>query len=66
MAAVRSFIPSGYVTSFRLRCVRAVKAIKSVDERLKVGGPATSNFIADNRHDGEIMIIKSLFSIHRI
>ena len=33
----------------------SAKAIKSVDERLKVGGPATSNFIADNRHDGEIM-----------
>lgn len=33
----------------------SVKAIKSIDKRLKVGGPATSNFIADNRHDGEIM-----------
>ena len=33
----------------------AVTAIKSVDERLKVGGPATSNFIADHRHDGEIL-----------
>lgn len=32
----------------------AAKAIKSVDSRLKVGGPATSNFIADNRHDGEV------------
>lgn len=30
-------------------------AIKSIDERLKVGGPATSNFIADHRHDGEIL-----------
>lgn len=30
-------------------------AIKSVDQRLKVGGPATSNFIADNRHDGEVL-----------
>ena len=33
----------------------AVTAIKSIDERLKVGGPATSNFIADHRHDGEIL-----------
>lgn len=30
-------------------------AIKSVDSLLKVGGPATSNFIADHRHDGEIL-----------
>lgn len=28
-------------------------AIKSVSPRLRVGGPATSNFIADQRHDGE-------------
>ncbi len=28
-------------------------AVKSVDKELKVGGPATSNFIADHRHDGE-------------
>ena len=33
----------------------AVTAIKSIDERLNVGGPATSNFIADHRHDGEIL-----------
>lgn len=33
----------------------AVTAIKSIDERLKVGGPVTSNFIADHRHDGEIL-----------
>ena len=33
----------------------AVTAIKSIDERLKVGGPATSNFIADHRHDVEIL-----------
>lgn len=30
-------------------------AVKSVDERLRVGGPATSNFIADHRHDGEVL-----------
>ena len=33
----------------------SAEAIKSVDERLKVGGPATSNFIADHRHDGEVL-----------
>lgn len=29
------------------------QALKSVDTGLRVGGPATSNFIADHRHDGE-------------
>lgn len=29
------------------------EAVKSVDPQLRVGGPATSNFIADARHDGE-------------
>lgn len=29
------------------------EAVKSVDKELRVGGPATSNFIADHRHDGE-------------
>ncbi|WP_372772873.1 hypothetical protein [Mangrovibacterium sp.] len=29
-------------------------ALKSVDERLKIGGPATSNFVPDTRFDGEI------------
>ena len=33
----------------------SVTAIKAVNEQLKVGGPATSNFIADHRHDGEIL-----------
>lgn len=28
-------------------------AVKSVNPRLRVGGPATSNFIADHRHDGQ-------------
>lgn len=32
----------------------SAKAVKSVDSRLKVGGPATSNFIADTRFDGEV------------
>ncbi|WP_372743940.1 hypothetical protein [Lutibacter sp.] len=29
-------------------------AVKSVDSRLKVGGPSTSNFVPDSRFDGEI------------
>jgi len=29
-------------------------AVKSVDKRLKVGGPSTSNFVADQRYEGEI------------
>lgn len=33
----------------------SVKAVKSVDSQLRVGGPATSNFIADKRHDGEVL-----------
>lgn len=32
----------------------SAEAVKSVDKRLKVGGPATSNFIADTRFDGEV------------
>ncbi|WP_405296712.1 GH39 family glycosyl hydrolase [Algibacter sp. Ld11] len=28
-------------------------AVKSVDQRLKVGGPSTSNFVPDTRFDGE-------------
>ena len=39
---------------FRLYKVSA-EAVKSVDSQLKVGGPATSNFIADARHNGEIL-----------
>lgn len=33
----------------------AVTAIKGVDSQLRVGGPATSNFVPDTRHDGEIL-----------
>ena len=33
----------------------AALAVKSVDSLLRVGGPATSNFIADHRHDGEVL-----------
>ena len=29
-------------------------AVKEVDARLRVGGPATSNFVADTRHDGPV------------
>ncbi len=29
------------------------EAVKSVDNKLRIGGPATSNFIADRRHEGE-------------
>ena len=32
----------------------SAEAVKRVSPELKVGGPATSNFIADARHDGEI------------
>lgn len=33
----------------------AADAIKSVNTCLKIGGPATSNFVPDARHDGEIL-----------
>ena len=33
----------------------SAEAVKSVDSQLRVGGPATSNFIADHRHDGEVL-----------
>lgn len=32
----------------------SAEAVKSVDGMLKVGGPATSNFVADNRYEGEV------------
>lgn len=32
----------------------AANAVKSVDKRLRIGGPATSNFTADTRFDGEV------------
>ncbi|WP_372753471.1 hypothetical protein [Labilibaculum sp.] len=32
---------------------QSVTAVRSVDERLKVGGPSTSNFVPDARYDGE-------------
>lgn len=38
---------------FRLYKEAAI-AVKSIDERLKIGGPSTSNYIADDRYAGEI------------
>jgi xylan 1,4-beta-xylosidase len=35
-------------------------AVKSIDPNLKVGGPATSNFVADDRFDGELEAAKSV------
>jgi xylan 1,4-beta-xylosidase len=32
---------------------QSANAVKSVDERLRIGGPATSNFVPDKRFDGE-------------
>ena len=32
---------------------RTVQAVKRVDSQLRVGGPATSNFVPDSRFDGE-------------
>ncbi|WP_372772960.1 hypothetical protein [Mangrovibacterium sp.] len=31
----------------------SVQAVRSVDSQLKVGGPSTSNFVADDRYEGE-------------
>ncbi|WP_406683258.1 hypothetical protein N1F78_11255 [Seonamhaeicola sp. MEBiC1930] len=33
---------------------QSVLAVRSVDSRLKVGGPSSSNFVADNRYEGEV------------
>ncbi|MFR9602799.1 MAG: glycoside hydrolase [Rikenellaceae bacterium] len=33
---------------------QSANAVRSVDNRLKVGGPSTTNFVADGRYDGEI------------
>ncbi|MFI3282674.1 MAG: glycoside hydrolase [Rikenellaceae bacterium] len=32
---------------------QTVTAVRSVDDRLKVGGPSTTNFVADGRYDSE-------------
>jgi xylan 1,4-beta-xylosidase len=33
---------------------QSVTAVRSVDSRLKVGGPSTSNYVPDTRFDGEV------------
>lgn len=33
----------------------AARAVKAVNEQLRIGGPATSNFVADSRHEGEVL-----------
>ncbi|WP_158848549.1 GH39 family glycosyl hydrolase [Algibacter sp. L1A34] len=33
---------------------QSVTAVRSVDKRFKVGGPSSSNFVADGRYDGEV------------
>lgn len=33
---------------------QSVTAVRAVDERLLVGGPSSSNFVADGRYDGEV------------
>ena len=43
----------GTKTDYFLLYKTTAEAIKEVNPRLRVGGPATSNFIADHRHDGE-------------
>lgn len=43
---------------FRLYQV-SVQAIKAIDSNLRVGGPATSNFVPDSRFDGEVEDISS-------
>ncbi len=34
---------------------QSVLAIRSVDERIKVGGPSTTNFVADGRYDEDVV-----------
>ncbi len=44
-------------------------AVKSVDERLKIGGPSTSNFVPDARFDGEIIdnnVSEAIFEVEDI
>ena len=41
---------SDYFNLYRL----SARAVKSVDSQLRVGGPATSNFVPDNRYEGEV------------
>jgi len=48
----RGFFDGGKSQYFELYKV-SVKAVRSVDNRLRVGGPATSNFVPDARFKGE-------------
>ncbi|MGQ1784645.1 GH39 family glycosyl hydrolase [Saccharicrinis sp. GN24d3] len=44
-------------------------AVKSVDERLKIGGPSTSNFVPDARFDAEIIdnnVSEAIFEVEDI
>ncbi|WP_082050919.1 GH39 family glycosyl hydrolase [Neotamlana sedimentorum] len=44
-------------------------AVKSIDSRLKIGGPSTSNFVPDARFDGEIInnhVSEEIFKIEDI
>lgn len=56
----RGFLEGTRSDYFRLYKESAL-ALKAVSPELKVGGPATSNFIADHRHDGEIIDHKKSF-----
>ena len=49
----RGFLEGTRSDYFRLYRESAT-AVKEIHPSLKVGGPATSNFVADSRHDGEI------------
>lgn len=42
---------SDYLTLYK----EAAHAVKAVNEQLRIGGPATSNFVADKRHEGEVL-----------
>lgn len=49
---------------FELYAVSA-RALKAIDPTLRVGGPATSNFVADGRFDGETQAISHLVDVIR-
>ncbi len=53
MSPAAGFLDGTKSDYFRLY-KEAATAVKAVDSRLKVGGPATSNFVADDRFDGEV------------
>ncbi len=39
---------------------QSVTAIRAVDSQLRVGGPSTTNFVADGRYDGEKEVVKEI------